>query len=196
MACIRTLPVHVVSKVRQWLFVCMQTRATPSLLVCSMVTGRTCYRSHYIQPESKVYNHIGMFTHCCSFCYTNNGILSGCWIKNRKELCQTKITFSAIIERGGNNTTTTKMALLTNISTLAYQQFSSFIRGQYYVLINAITVIQNTTNDTPPIPNCRSSLCLQSQIRADCKVHWQAAARIRNSSREKYINLNTCETCK
>jgi hypothetical protein len=170
MACTRTLPVPAFSKVRRWVFVCMQTSATPSLLLCSMVTSRTCYRCHYMPPESKaskVHNdHIRMFTHCCSFWYTNNGLLRDCWIKNCKELCQTKITFSAIIERRENNTTT-KMALLTNISVLAYQQFSSFIRSQYYVLINTITVIQNTTNDTPRLPDRRSSVCLRSQITAD-----------------------------
>jgi hypothetical protein len=49
------------------------------------------------------------------------------------------------MERRGNNITTKEMALPTNISMLAYQQFSSLIRSQYYVLINAITVIQITT---------------------------------------------------
>jgi len=154
MARTRTLPIPVFSMVRQLDFVCMQTSATPSLPVCSMVTSRTCCRCHYMPPErkaSKVYNdHISMCTHCCSFCYTNNGLLRGWSIKNSKELCQTKITFSAIIKRRGNNTTK-EMALLTNNSMLAYQQFSSPIRGQYYVPINAITVIQNTTNATPPV---------------------------------------------
>jgi hypothetical protein len=45
------------------------------------------------------------------------------------------MTFSAITQRRGNKTTTKELALMTNISMLAYQQFSSLIRGQYYVLI-------------------------------------------------------------
>jgi hypothetical protein len=42
---------------------------------------------------------------------------------------------------------------------LTYQQFSSLIRVHNYKLINVITVLPNTTNDTPPLPS-RHSFCL------------------------------------